>query len=284
MRDEETALILHEDSNLPIVDVDSAIDYWKNYQDLTDKLLDSSDYQGNKFKKKSAWRKYATAFSISDEIIKEDILRDDSGRVITATYHVKASLKNGRTGIGIGSCSIFDKEKLESDTPFMLRQRFSNPEHDIPSTAHTRAKNRAISDLIGAGEVSAEEMGNETSTTKTVKRGTRPKTRPKPDAPKDNVPAGVDPAKVQDAETTTKTRPPRTKNTKQPRLLVEEEIQHFKKENPWIKKAINFCEEDGVEITRISILKILENILGDPDIKDFDLDEFKECKEILRTK
>jgi hypothetical protein len=27
------------------------------------------------------------------------------------------------------------------------------------ATAHTRAKNRAISDLVGAGEVSAEEIG-----------------------------------------------------------------------------------------------------------------------------
>ena len=40
----------------------------------------------------------------------------------------------------------------------MLRQRFSNPENDVRGTAHTRAKNRAISDLIGAGEVSAEEI------------------------------------------------------------------------------------------------------------------------------
>ena len=31
-------------------------------------------------------------------------------------------------------------------------------EHDVYATAHTRAKNRAISDLVGGGEVSAEEM------------------------------------------------------------------------------------------------------------------------------
>jgi hypothetical protein len=40
------------------------------------------------------------------------------------------------------------------------RTHWSHP-GDLPATATTRAKNRAISDLIGAGEVSAEEMTDE---------------------------------------------------------------------------------------------------------------------------
>jgi hypothetical protein len=35
---------------------------------------------------------------------------------------------------------------------------FSNPQHDIPATAFTRASNRAKADLFGMGEVSAEEV------------------------------------------------------------------------------------------------------------------------------
>ena len=34
-------------------------------------------------------------------------------------------------------------------------------DHTIMATAKTRATNRAIAELIGAGEVSAEEMGAE---------------------------------------------------------------------------------------------------------------------------
>jgi hypothetical protein len=47
--------------------------------------------------------------------------------------------------VGIGTCSTTER-------------KFSKPEHDILAIAHTRAKNRAISDLIGLGEVSAEEL------------------------------------------------------------------------------------------------------------------------------
>lgn len=154
-----------------IVDVKAAKAFMDNYQELVKALLDKSDYQsiGDKdFKKKSAWRKLATAFNISDEIIKEDITCDEDGRIISATFHVKATLPNGRSGVGVGACSIFDKirytdtsrQRADSEdvSNFELRGRFSNAEHDIPSTAHSRAKNRAISDLIGAGDVSAEEM------------------------------------------------------------------------------------------------------------------------------
>lgn len=161
-----------ENQSLSIVDVDAAVAFWHNYQELTEKLLDASDYhiQGKtRFKKKSAWRKYATAFSISTEILEEDLTRDENGRIVTAKYVVKATLPNGRSEEGVGICSIWDKShehdkynnytgQLSCKGPCDGRKHYDKPEHDIPSTAHTRAKNRAISDLIGAGEVSAEEI------------------------------------------------------------------------------------------------------------------------------
>ena len=149
-----------------IVNVDDAKAFMDNYQDLVEALLDPSDYQkigGKKFKKKSAWRKLATAFNITDEVVKEDIVRDDNYGIISAKYYVKATLLNGRSSVGVGVCSIFDKiTKKDSEQPsnFVLRNRFNNAEHDVPSTAHTRAKNRAIADLIGAGEVTADEMSD----------------------------------------------------------------------------------------------------------------------------
>ena len=153
---------------LQTVDVGAAKDFMDNYQELVEALLDKSDYQPiqtsqgiKKSKKKSAWRKLATAFNISDDVLEKEIIRDENHRIISARYEVIATLPNGRHGIGTGSCSIFDKinkKDTEEPTPFELRKRFTNAEHDVTSTAHTRAKSRAISDLIGAGEVSAEEL------------------------------------------------------------------------------------------------------------------------------
>ena len=142
-----------------LVDPEGAKAYWENYEEVVNAILTKDDYQGTQFKKKSAYRKLATAFQFSDEVVKEDIIKDDKGRVVTAEFHVKATAKNGRFAIGVGMCSLYDKiNKKDKTEPseFELRKRFSNPDHDIISTAHTRAKNRAIADLIGTGEVSAE--------------------------------------------------------------------------------------------------------------------------------
>ena len=166
-----------------LVDIEGAAAFMNNYQEAIKALLTPDDYQaiGNRdFKKKSAWRKLATAFRISDEIVDEQLEFDDVNQIIRARYRVRCTLPNGRTAEGVGVCSIFDKirynktknNEADTETPsnFILRGRFSNAEHDVPSTAHSRAKNRAIADLIGAGEVSAEEMSDEP---KKVQRTTR---------------------------------------------------------------------------------------------------------------
>jgi hypothetical protein len=64
---------------------------------------------------------------------------------------VKAISPDGRYAEGFGNCSKFERG-------------FTKHNHDIPSTAMTRAINRAVSDLIGAGEVSAEEIQTPTTT------------------------------------------------------------------------------------------------------------------------
>lgn len=166
---EETSLVAV--GQLSPVDVDAAVDYWNAYQKLTESILTKDDYQGkgkNRFKKKSAWRKYATAFNISTRVVDEQLRYDEDGRIITAKYTIEAEMPNGRIVPGIGVCSIYDKahEKDKKDKygrltcpgPCNGRPHFNNPEHDVIATAETRAKSRAISDCIGTGEVSAEEM------------------------------------------------------------------------------------------------------------------------------
>jgi hypothetical protein len=129
------------------VDVEQAIVEWKAYQDLTTRLLDKTDYQpiGPKsFKKKSAWRKYAKAFNLSCEIIDKIVERGEDGKIQYADFVVRATAPSGRYAEAWASCS--------------RSERAFSHDQDIAATAQTRAENRAISDLIGAGEVSAEEM------------------------------------------------------------------------------------------------------------------------------
>ena len=128
--------------------VEDALAQWEAYQIFTEKLLDKSDYidiKGKAFKKKSAWRKYARAFNITTEIIDKEIVKTDKGQVKEASFIVRATLPTGRYADGWGNCSRQEGNK-------------AHPNHDIPATAMTRATNRAIADLIGAGEVTAEEV------------------------------------------------------------------------------------------------------------------------------
>jgi len=286
-----------------IVDVEGAAAFMKNYQELVKALLDKdTDYQkiGNKnAKKKSAWRKLATAFKISDDIVTEQLIFDENdGQIVSARYKVRATLPNGRSTIGVGVCSIFDKirykatGKYEADkeTPshFELRGRFSHAEHDIPSTAHTRAKNRAIADLIGAGEVSAEELGDfeeepkqvsrtpanntsETTTPTTKSTEEKPKTntrrrtrtRRKKAEPKVNEEEIIETKKVEDVGESSDT---------------SNSLEEYAEKHPALKKAIQRINDGEDELTKNSII---DELYGLYDLGDITIDEYYEAKEIL---
>ncbi|KAJ4816783.1 Peptide transporter family protein [Rhynchospora pubera] len=114
---------------------------FKHYQDMALEILDKSDYSmisGNPYIKKSGWRKMSFFFNISYEIRDKSIEFDDSRNVRRAEFVVRAHMQGGRFSDGWGSC-----EKSE--------KRFNKPNHDIPSTAETRAKNKACQDLLGIG-------------------------------------------------------------------------------------------------------------------------------------
>ncbi|WP_458455208.1 hypothetical protein [Methanobrevibacter sp.] len=149
--------------NVP--DVNVAIKQWDAYQKLCKGLLNETDYQeiivkekdedGNyvkvkrHFKKKSAWQKLSRAFNVDTTIVERELERTKMGRVREAYYCVRATLPNGRSVESDALCSRSEKGKDKVS------------DHTIMSTAKTRATNRAIAELIGAGEVSAEEMSAE---------------------------------------------------------------------------------------------------------------------------
>ena len=148
------------ESNVP--DVRVAIEQWDAYQKLCKGLLNDTDYQKievkqkdkngkwikveKQFKKKSAWQKLSRALNVDTAIVNRELVRTNTGRVKEAYYCISASLPNGRRVESDALCSRTENGKDKVS------------DHTIMATAKTRATNRAISELIGAGEVSAEEL------------------------------------------------------------------------------------------------------------------------------
>lgn len=255
-------------TSLSPVNVDGAVEFWDNYQELTKALLDESDYQGTQFKKKSAWRKYATAFNLSDEIIKEEEIREpDTQQIITSKVWVKCTAPNGRSTVGVGICSIYDKisnKDMSQPSNFMLRQRFSNAEHDIPSTAHTRAKNRAISDMIGAGEVSAEEMSLEAMQGKTRRRKKVQKKNPDHEIVEAQVLNEQDELDKLEAEITKERKSKKTRKTKAKKPKTEEKEENIIIDvdvtaGDWLEKIKDHIKSRGIEANDENIKQCIES-------------------------
>lgn len=193
----DTGEIVSQDVNPQI-----AIEQWRNYQEITKQLLDDSDYlygaNGQSYKKKSAWRKYMRAFRLREVATKIVVeTRDDKGWPLIATAMTKVADVAGHEFTGYQECHLTERccpaAYGETCTNSSLkhqccatncsgRKHWSNP-GDIPATAHTRSKNRAISDAIGAGEVSAEEINTTGNRSESYGNGNNPRYVKVPDCP-----------------------------------------------------------------------------------------------------
>ena len=267
-----------------MVNVESARDFMDNYQEVCKALLDKSDYQNvvikgkpQPFKKKSAWRKIATAFNISDEILEKEIIRDENHQIISATFYVKATAPNGRSGVASASCAIFDKitgRDKEQPSNFELRKRFNNAENDVIATAHTRAKSRAIADLVGMGEVSAEELGDmgviekpksvSATPKKSVKKSTK-KTVPKK--------KGVKPKQV-DEPITVEAEVVEDMSSDKP----SKSIKDLMDEDNNIKKAVDELREENRTVNRDSVKDRLLTFMQGGAVTE---EEYKKARELL---
>jgi len=139
--------IAHSPVVLPAASPEEAKKAWASYEALKQAVLDEKNdvqvIQGKNFLKKSYWRKIATFFNLSVEVVEER--REDIGKNVVFHFVCKAIAPNGRFAIGSGSADIFEKG-------------YRNSYHNVRATAETRAFNRAVSNLVGGGEVSAEEV------------------------------------------------------------------------------------------------------------------------------
>ena len=171
MTSEENALVKAQIVR-PLVTPDQAAKDWTLFEALKEKLLREDDYQeiaGKRYIKRSGFRKIAVYFGLSDCILEQE-RNDSDDRSFTWRIVVEVTAPNGRTCAGVGICDSRER-------------KFAHVEHDVYATAHTRAKSRAISDMVAGGAVSAEELETGQEEYKQVpvtkkKPLTKPKLRP----------------------------------------------------------------------------------------------------------
>lgn len=141
------------ESALPVAlvrpDVAGAAESMRLFQQVKSQILSSDDIveiSRKKYIKRSGWRKISLAFNISTELKAVERVQD--GDKIVARVQARATAPNGRVAEEVGVC---DSSEFE-------RGNLRGTLHNVETKAATRAINRAISDLVGGGEVSAEEV------------------------------------------------------------------------------------------------------------------------------
>lgn len=133
----------------------------ENFESLKAALVKGKQimaYEGKPFIMKSGWRGMSTAFGLSQEIISSERItaRDDLGEYYVWKYMVRVVAPNGRHADCEGACS--SRDPFFAKTKGGYRPTHEINESDIIHTAQTVGYNRAISDLVGGGELSWEEV------------------------------------------------------------------------------------------------------------------------------
>jgi len=145
--------VVNEITAEPVVlpDVERAARAMKLFEELKAKVMSPQDIvkrDDMTFIKRSGWRKIALAFNVTTEILS--IERSTEDGVYTVRVKARAIAPNGRHTDQVAACD---------STEFVGGMKATR--HNIESKAATRAVNRAVSDLVGGGEVSAEEITSE---------------------------------------------------------------------------------------------------------------------------
>jgi hypothetical protein len=147
------------DDLVPSADeLESNVKRYQQMQTTLDRLMpdqivetgSNADGSPKLFRRKGYWKAIAQGFSLTVELVteqRESFGEDDFGYCVTAKA---TDPRTGRSADGDGAC--FASEKAQR------RGGIGGTEHNVRAHAHTRATNRAISNLVAFGEVSAEEL------------------------------------------------------------------------------------------------------------------------------
>jgi hypothetical protein len=123
-----------------------------NHQTIKRYNKKSGQYDEHQYITKSGWRLVSAVFGISLEVLGKykEAYNGEPSKFVWRVK-VRASIAGSRYVDAEGACSSVEKRFLSE------KYDAGRLEHDMVATAETRAKNRATSDIVGAGEMSAEE-------------------------------------------------------------------------------------------------------------------------------
>jgi hypothetical protein len=137
-----------EGGALVLADPKAAQESMKAFQQLKENLLRDEDLQkiaGKTYIKRSGWRKIALGFNISTAVL--DVRKERTSETDwLVEVKARATAPNGRFSEEVGACETSEMKTLGATV------------HNLETKATTRAINRAISNLVGGGVVTAEEM------------------------------------------------------------------------------------------------------------------------------
>lgn len=172
----------------PAVTVEEAIEAWKQYKELRRQIIEPSDVQrigDREFLKKSYWRKLEKFFNLRVQLMEQS---ERSLKALIRTtkkkrkrgqsweefdvkeveyYPLEAELApkaNEEVKVTVVFSAVYraiaeNGAYVDADGHADIWEKgYPNSYHNAKATAGTRAKNRAISDLVGGGEESAEEV------------------------------------------------------------------------------------------------------------------------------
>jgi len=141
----------------------SAFREYQQLQQALDKAMPDQilKIEGRPFRKKGYWRGVATAFNLTLDLVQErrevhGTFEDGHDNFVYFVLY-RAPTPTGRSSVGDGSCAALEKASRREANKWRLLP-WQATEHNIRAHAHTRAFNRAVSSLVGFGEVSAEEL------------------------------------------------------------------------------------------------------------------------------
>jgi len=152
---ETSAELVHANPALPL-SPEEAREAMTTYQAISRALIEPADdiqvietRKGpREFPKRSAFQKLANAYRVSTRIVARELTHDEQGALLRCDAIVRATHPDGRFAEGDGACSRGEER---------FQRGGEKIDHDLPATAVTRATNRAISNLVAFGAVSAEE-------------------------------------------------------------------------------------------------------------------------------
>jgi len=149
MSDPEVKEEQNTTSIVPVPNIEGAVHAMREFERLKRELLNANDMvmiDGKPFIKRSGVRKIEMALGVSHEVVSIKREKIDDIWIVEVVARARDSFGRINEDVAVCDSLEFRKGKLKDTL------------HNIESKATTRAIDRAVLDLVGGGELSAEEV------------------------------------------------------------------------------------------------------------------------------